>query len=68
MNEVKRDQWTEDAADVAPPGRVLLVDDQQELRRLFERALVRAGHEVVAVDNGRKAIELAGTVAWNLKR
>lgn len=61
MAEAKRDQSTDDAANQAPaPGRVLLVDDQQELRRLFERALVKAGHEVIAVENGRKAIELAG--------
>jgi CheY-like chemotaxis protein len=61
MIEAKRDEPTDDVANVVPaPGRVLLVDDQQQLRRLFERALVRAGHEVVAVDNGRKAIELAG--------
>ncbi len=61
MAEAKREQSTQNAANLAPaPGRVLLVDDQQDLRRLFERALVKAGHEVVGVDNGRKAIELAG--------
>jgi CheY-like chemotaxis protein len=41
------------------PGRVLLVDDQQELRRLLERTLVKAGHEVVTASNGREAIALA---------
>lgn len=43
----------------AAPGRVLLVDDQPELRRLFHRSLSKAGHSVTAVDNGRKAVELA---------
>jgi CheY-like chemotaxis protein len=41
------------------PGRVLLVDDQPELRRLFRRTLSKAGHEVVEAWNGRAAIELA---------
>jgi DNA-binding NtrC family response regulator len=40
------------------PGRILLVDDQPELRRLFRRSLVRAGHEVVEATNGRVAIRL----------
>jgi DNA-binding NtrC family response regulator len=41
------------------PGRVLLVDDQPELRRLFRRNLSKVGHEVVEAWNGRAAIELA---------
>jgi CheY-like chemotaxis protein len=41
------------------PGRVLLVDDQPELRRLFRRSLSKIGHEVVEAWNGRAAIELA---------
>lgn len=44
-------------ATAALPGRVLLVDDQPELRRLFQRALTKAGHTVVAVENGRKAVQ-----------
>jgi serine/threonine-protein kinase len=43
----------------ASPGKVLLVDDQPELRRLFQRTLTKAGHVVVSAENGRKAIELA---------
>jgi DNA-binding NtrC family response regulator len=41
------------------PGKVLLVDDHPELRRLFRRGLLRQGHEVVEAWNGREAIELA---------
>ena len=53
---------------VAPalPGRVLLVDDQQELRRLLERALVKAGHDVVSAGNGREAIALARQSRFDL--
>ena len=40
------------------PGRVLLVDDQPELRRLFQRTLTKAGHQVAVAENGRKAVAL----------
>jgi DNA-binding NtrC family response regulator len=40
------------------PGRVLLVDDQPELRRLFRRSLSRVGYVVVEAWNGRVAVEL----------
>ncbi len=43
----------------ANPGRVLLVDDQPELRRLLRRSLIRAGHVVVEAPNGQVAVELA---------
>jgi len=39
-------------------GRVLLVDDQPELRRLFRRSLGRAGYIVVEACNGGVAVEL----------
>lgn len=48
-----------DALPLTAPGRVLLVDDQPELRRLFRRNLSKAGHEVVEAWNGRAAIDLA---------
>src|SRR4051794_19146152 len=41
------------------PGRVLLVDDQPELRRLFRRSLSRVGYAVVEAWNGRVAVELS---------
>jgi serine/threonine protein kinase len=40
-------------------GRVLVVDDNDELRRGFRRILRAAGHEVVEASNGREATELA---------
>ncbi len=43
----------------APPGRVLLVDDQDELRQLLRRALLKDRHEVVSASNGRAAVQLA---------
>ena len=46
-------------AGLASPGRVLLVDDQDELRELFRRTLRKDGHEVVTAADGRTAIQLA---------
>ena len=50
----------------ALPGRVLLVDDQLDLRRLLERTLAKAGHEVVTASNGREAIALARQSRFDL--
>jgi DNA-binding NtrC family response regulator len=38
-------------------GRVLVVDDEQVLRRVIRRGLVRAGFEVVEAENGAAALE-----------
>lgn len=40
-------------------GKVLLVDDQPELRRVFRRGLVASGFEVVEAGDGVVALELA---------
>lgn len=54
----ERSNKAEDRA-ATRPGKVLLVDDQPELRRLFRRTLTREGLDVVEAWNGRSAIELA---------
>jgi CheY-like chemotaxis protein len=38
------------------PGRILMVDDNGALRRVFGRSLQRAGHFVTEVSNGREAM------------
>jgi DNA-binding NtrC family response regulator len=48
------------------PSRVLLVDDQPEVRRVVRRNLVRAGHSVVEAWNGRVAVELAREISFDL--
>ncbi len=47
-------------------GRVLLVDDQPELRRLFRRVLNRAGYVVVEAWNGRVAVQLAQQLLFDV--
>ncbi|MCK9459778.1 MAG: response regulator [Proteobacteria bacterium] len=44
------------AADAA--GTILLVDDEEMIRRSVKRALVRLGYEVVLAGNGLEALEL----------
>lgn len=39
--------------------RILLAEDNQVNRRLVELLMTRQGHEVVSVEDGRKAVELA---------
>lgn len=53
----KEEEELHDAS--AACGRVLLVDDQPELRRLLRRSLIKAGHTVVEASNGQIAVELA---------
>jgi DNA-binding NtrC family response regulator len=47
-------------------GRVLLVDDQPEVRRVVRRNLTKAGYVVVEAWNGRVAIELAHASSFDL--
>jgi len=53
--------WNQDPSADAPGalGKVLLVDDEPELRRVVRRHLIKAGFEVLEAPNGRVALELA---------
>jgi DNA-binding NtrC family response regulator len=50
----------------ATAGRVLLVDDQPEVRRVVRRNLTKAGYVVVEAWNGRIAIDLAKESSFDL--
>ena len=39
-------------------ARMLVVDDEPMMRDLLQKTLTRKGHEVIAVEGGRKAIQL----------
>jgi DNA-binding NtrC family response regulator len=56
MAEPRSNNQTAEA--LLAPGRVLLVDDQPELRRLYRRNLSKLGHQVTEASDGRSAIEL----------
>ena len=38
-------------------GRILVVDDEEQLRRLFRTILTSAGYEVFEADDGKQAME-----------
>jgi DNA-binding response OmpR family regulator len=46
--------------------KVLIVEDEQEIRRLIELHLRDQGHEVVAVADGTQGLELAVARPWDL--
>ena len=46
--------------------QVLLADDTYGNRRLIEQILRHEGHRVVAVDNGREAVDSAMNQNWNI--
>ena len=48
------------------PGRVLVVDDQDDVRRMLLRMLDVSNHETLAASNARDALELARQYAFDL--
>jgi DNA-binding response OmpR family regulator len=43
------------------PSRILVVEDEPDLRALLDRHLERAGHRVVMAEDGREALRMAWT-------
>jgi two-component system response regulator MprA len=54
-----RDAWRHDEPGTSSVKRILIVEDNSDLRSLLEDALDDAGYEVRAVGNGAEALELA---------
>jgi DNA-binding response OmpR family regulator len=48
------------------PRRILVIDDDPNLRRTLSLILERAGHEVTSIDRGRQALSRSGYEAYNL--
>ena len=42
-------------------GRVLVVDDEPDIRKVVRMTLQKAGYEVIEAENGEKAIEAINT-------
>ncbi|MEM9028123.1 MAG: response regulator [Pseudomonadota bacterium] len=47
-------------------ARILLAEDDESMRGFLERALIRAGHDVVAMPDGREAYERLQTEPFDL--
>ncbi len=47
-------------------GRILVVDDEADVRRLIEDALAEDGHEIVAVETAETALDLLGNEHFDL--
>jgi DNA-binding response OmpR family regulator len=45
-----------DSAPAVPHRRIMLVEDDDDLREALSEALIDSGHEVLAVDGGREAL------------
>lgn len=48
------------------PARVLIADDDAHNRKLLGEVCASEGYEIDTVDNGRSAVELVGTVRYDL--
>ncbi len=46
--------------------RILLVDDEQETRNVFETALRSGGYEIVTASNGQETLEILKTQQFDL--
>ena len=60
--EAVESREAEAAPAAADAGRVLVVEDQPEVRRLTCRILERAGYAVIEAANGREALDLVANV------
>ena len=49
-----------------PPANILLVDDNESNRKLFQLLLKRAGAQVITAENGQEALDLVGQHAFDL--
>ena len=48
-----------DATKSLGQSRILVVDDNRDMRRIIERALVEAGHQVLLAIDGKHGLEVA---------
>ncbi len=39
-------------------GRILVIDDEEQIRDMLRKALERSGHEVVEASNGKEAVRI----------
>jgi DNA-binding response OmpR family regulator len=51
---------------MSDPRRVLVVDDQEDIREMARLILTGAGYEVVTASSGREALKLAASASFDL--
>jgi DNA-binding NtrC family response regulator len=51
---------------MSEPARILVIDDEERIRRTISLILTHAGYEVDAAENGKQAIEKSETNFYNL--
>ena len=51
---------------MSDPRRVLVVDDQEDIREMARLVLTAAGYDVVAVGSGREALRMAHETSFDL--
>jgi two-component system cell cycle sensor histidine kinase/response regulator CckA len=56
-DELAREKQAEEASDWSGGGRILLVEDEDTVRAVAERALARQGYSVVAAADGDEGLE-----------
>ena len=52
--------------DLSAPGRILIVDDEENIRRGLRAILVKDGHEVNDVGSAEGALRLLDTFSWEV--
>ena len=60
------DAQTVDSAAAALAARILIVDDERSMREMLAILLRREGHDVVTAENGRTALELIASRAFDV--
>jgi len=53
--------WGLHTKDTPGKGRILIVDDEDHVRKVLRLTLTKAGYDVVEADHGGKAIEVIGS-------
>jgi len=56
--ESDRIEASTETISLLPPRKLLVVDDEEEVLDLVREMLEMAGHDVIAVNDGKRAIEL----------
>jgi len=53
--------WGLHTKDAGGKGRILIVDDEENIRKVLRLTLTKAGYDVIEADHGGKAIEAIGS-------